>query len=102
MWPRGKNSKVTHITEAFHQAVVDGEISHDGGPNLRRHVLNARRRKSRSGGYLLYKEFPESPSKIDAAYAAIMAFQACMDAQSKRIGSGRKRSGNGPRMMVLK
>ena len=102
MWPRGKNSKVTHITEAFHQAVVDGEISHDGGPSLRRHVLNARRRKSRGGGYLLYKEYPESPSKIDAAYASIMAFQACMDAQSKRIGSGRKRSGNGPRMMILK
>lgn len=91
MWPRGKNSQVTHITESFYQAVLNGEITHDGSPNILRHVMNARRRKSRSGGYLLYKEYPESPNKIDAAYAAIMAFQACMDAQAKRVGRGGQR-----------
>lgn len=91
MWPRGKNSQVTHITESFHQAVLNEEITHDGSPNILRHVMNARRRKSRSGGYLLYKEYPESPNKIDAAYAAIMAFQACMDAQAKRVGRSRQR-----------
>lgn len=100
MWPRGKNSNVAHLTEAFYQAVVNQEISHDGSPSILRHVMNSRRRQSRSGGYLIYKEYPESPNKIDAAYASMMAFQACIDAQSARVGT-RGRKGRGPRMMVL-
>lgn len=92
LWPRGKNSDVHHLTEQFRQAVVNQEITHDGSPTLLRHVLNARRRQNRSGGYLLYKEFPESPNKIDAAYAAMMAFRAGLDAQSKGVrGKARKR-----------
>ena len=90
LWPRGKTSGVTQLTEDFYQAVMNKEITHDGSPLLMRHVLNARRRRSRGGGYLLYKEFPESPDKIDGAYASIMAFKACIDAQSKGIGT-RKR-----------
>ncbi|WP_288820067.1 hypothetical protein [uncultured Corynebacterium sp.] len=89
-WPRGKNSSVSQLVEEFRMAVVTGEISHDGSPAVMRHVLNARRRATRTG-YLLYKEFPESPNKIDAAYASMLSFKACMDAQSK--GMGRKSSG---------
>lgn len=100
MWPRGKNSQITHLTQQFYEAVMNREITHDGSPNILRHVLNSRRRQSRSGGYLLYKEFPESPNKIDAAYAAMMAFRAGIDAQSKRVGT--KRRSGGPRTMLMK
>lgn len=80
-WPRGKTSNVAHFVEEFRQAVVNRDISLDGSPALIRHLLNARRRTTRSG-YLLYKSFPMSPDKIDAAYAAVMAYKACMDAVS--------------------
>jgi hypothetical protein len=42
-------------------------------------MLNARRRAFRTG-YLLYKAYPDSPDKIDAAYAAVMAWKARLDA----------------------
>lgn len=85
-WPRGKTSNVAHFVEEFRQAVVNRDISLDGSPALIRHLLNARRRTTRSG-YLLYKSFPMSPDKIDAAYAAVMAYKACMDAVS--VGADR-------------
>lgn len=97
LWPRGKTSNVAHLTEMFEQAVLNREITHDGSPVLMRHVLNAHRRRNRGGGYLLYKEFPESPNKIDAAYASIMAFRACIDAQTVGIGKRRKK----PRMVIM-
>lgn len=87
LWPRGKTANVSSLTEDFYTSVMNKEITHDGHPRLLNHVLNARRRRSRGGGYLLYKEFPESVNKIDGAYASIMAFKACVDAQSKGIGS---------------
>lgn len=99
MWPRGKGSAVTHLTDQFYQAVLDEEITHDGSAVMLRHVMNARRRRSKGGGYLLYKEFPESPAKIDAAYAAIMAFKACVDAQSRGLGRKRRRA---PRFVAMK
>ena len=98
LWPRGKNSSVSQLTEMFYTAVRQKELTHDGSPILLRHVMNARRRRTRSGGYLLYKEFPESPNKIDAAYAAIMAYKAYLDATASGI-TGVKRK---PRTMVMK
>ena len=98
LWPRGKNSNVSHLAEMFEQSVTNEEITHDGSPVLMRHVMNARRRKSRSGGYLLYKEFPDSPNKIDAAYAAIMAYRACIDAQAQGVGNTRRK----PRMAIMR
>lgn len=98
LWPRGKTSNVHHLTESFYTAVRMNEITHDGSPILLRHVMNAKRRRSRSGGYLLYKDFPESPNKIDAAYAAIMAFKASMDARAKGLGRGRS---SGPRTVFM-
>ena len=71
-----------------HAAVVNGELKHDGGSALTRHVLNARRRSTRTG-YLIYKAFPDSFDKIDAAYAAVMAWKARLDAVSE--GSGERR-----------
>lgn len=86
-WPGGKTTAAIQAVKSMHEAVVGGEMTHDGSPDLMRHVLNARRRATR-GGYLLYKKFPESPDKIDAAYAAVMAWSARMAALSKGFGAG--------------
>lgn len=84
-WPRGKDSRVVEYVERLRQAVVAGEAHHDHSPALTRHVLNARRRQTRSG-YLLYKEFPDSHRKIDAAYAAVLAWKARIDALAQGLG----------------
>lgn len=70
--------------EQFHSAVVDGELTHDGSSALTRHVLNARRRVSRSG-IQIAKEHPESAAKIDAAVAATLAWQARLEAVAKGL-----------------
>ena len=81
-WPRGKDTKVSEHVEKLRQALVMREITWDGSSALMRHILNARRRSTRTG-YLLYKQFPDSPDKIDAAYAAVMAYKAYIDALSR-------------------
>ncbi len=88
-WPRGKDSRVTEYVERFHAAVVNDEMTHDGSSALTRHMLNARRRTTRTG-YLIFKAYPDSPDKIDAAYAAVMAWKARLDAVSQGIGVKRK------------
>lgn len=89
-WPRGKDSRVVEYVERLRQALVLGEITWDGSSALMRHMLNARRRSTRTG-YLLYKQFPDSPDKIDAAYAAVMAYKACLDAIAKGASGKSKR-----------
>lgn len=93
-WPRGKDTRVADHVEMLRLALVSGEMTWDGSSALMRHMLNARRRALRRGGYLLYKQFPDSPDKIDAAYAGIMAYKACLDF----ISSGKSaKPVNGPR-----
>lgn len=78
-WPRGKTTNAVDAVENLRAAISNGECTHDGSSPLTRHVLNARRRAFRTG-YLLYKAYPDSPDKIDAAYAAVMAWKARLDA----------------------
>lgn len=95
-WPRGKDSRVVEYVERFRAAVANNELTHDGSAALARHVLNARRRSSRTG-YLIYKAYPDSPDKIDAAYAAVMAWKARLDAIAQGINTSRRSS----RIVVL-
>lgn len=89
-WPRGKDSRVSEYVERLRQALVLGEVTWDGSSALMRHMLNARRRNTRTG-YLLYKQFPDSPDKIDAAYASVMAYKAALDAISSGATKKSKR-----------
>jgi phage terminase large subunit-like protein len=69
------------------------ELTHDGNPTLAAHVLNARR-KDTNYGITITKEFPSSPTKIDAAIAAVLAWQARLDALARPAGEEpRQRSG---------
>lgn len=86
--------KIVRALEQFHSAVVDGELTHDGSSPLTRHVLNARRRSSRSGMQIA-KPHPDSADKIDAAIAAVLAWQARLEAVAK--GLDRSRTTAAPR-----
>lgn len=81
----GRSGLIVRALEQFRGAVVDGELSHDGSFALTRHVLNARRRASRAG-LQIAKEHPDSPRKIDAAVAAVLAYQARLAAVAAGIG----------------
>lgn len=89
-WPRGKNTDAVEAVKSLHAAIEHGECTHDGTSALTRHVLNARRRSTRTG-YLLYKAYPDSPDKIDAAYAAVMAWKARLDAVAAGIGTAQRK-----------
>ena len=81
-WMTGNRSYlVVRALEQFQNAVLDKELTYSGLA-LSRHVLNARRRIGRSG-MSIAKEHPESPNKIDAAIAAVLAYQARLQALSK-------------------
>jgi len=80
----GRSNLIVRATESLHNAIVENEITHDGAYALTRHMLNARRRMSRSG-LQIGKANPESPNKIDAAVAAILAYRARTDAIAKGV-----------------
>lgn len=81
----GRSGVVAKALEQFHTAVVEGEMSHSGSSVLTRHILNARR-KIRNGTSQIGKKHPDSEDKIDAAVAAVLAWQARLDAVAKGIG----------------
>ncbi|MEE8666846.1 MAG: hypothetical protein SOI13_01580 [Bifidobacterium mongoliense] len=110
VFPRGKNSGSirfftnnwskdvyqTLVTMAGNfkfdwEPVQDGDLPQPGAialfadPRLINHFRNARRR-DRSFGYLVFKETPNSPKKIDAAMAGILAYAARMKLLSKSDG----------------
>jgi|SRR4051812_26980007 len=71
----GRSTLVVRALDQFHSAVVDREMTHDGSHRLTSHILNARRNPTRSG-MQISKENPDSSRKIDAAVAAVLAWQA--------------------------
>lgn len=72
---RGRNKEFTEATDRVLADIRAGDLSHDGGSELTRHVLNARRRPNRYG-VAIAKENRESPKKIDLAVCAIGARMA--------------------------
>lgn len=81
----GRLVSIVRALDHFHSAVVDGELTHDGSYALTRHVLNARRRPTRAG-VTIAKEHPDSSRKIDAAIAAVLAWEARLAAVAAGIG----------------
>jgi phage terminase large subunit-like protein len=76
-----KSSKMIHAVERFRTDLCAKNFSHvtmaDLGPKLSAHVMNARTREVR-GGYWLGKA--RDAAKIDAAIAAVLAYEARCDA----------------------
>jgi hypothetical protein len=75
----GRATLTVRALEQFQSAVIDDEMTHDGSAALTRHVLHARERHG-NRGLQIAKENPDSPRKIDAAVAAVLAWTARVDA----------------------
>lgn len=80
----GRSGLIVKALGEFETAVEQQELTHDGSFTLTSHVLNARRKPSRSG-IQIGKETPDSARKIDAAVAAVLAWQARLEAVSKGV-----------------
>lgn len=90
----GRSGLIQRAVEQFEGAVRnsalavahggDPELTHDGSSNLTRHVLHARRR-TRGGKLTVAKEHDYSENKVDACVAAILAWQARLDAVAKGV-----------------
>ena len=78
-WRTSQVRRTVVALETLRNGLLDGTVRHVGNAALTRHVLNARLRQTRHG-LLIYKEFPDSPRKIDAAYCLMLANQARVDA----------------------
>lgn len=80
----GRSIVVERLLEKFQGAIAQKEISHDGSLILTQHALHARRRL-RHNHLMVEKEHKDSPKKIDALVAALLAFGAYLDAVAKGL-----------------
>lgn len=85
--------KVTRAHERLMRTIFDGKLWHNGDRTLRRHVLNARQAHN-NYGISFRKESRESPRKVDAYAAMLLAFE-CLHDLNSRGKTVKKRTGRG-------
>lgn len=87
---RGQQKRFALDCERLEDAVLEREVSHDGNPVLRQHVLNAKRHPTNFDAISIRKATKDSSKKIDAAVCAVLAYGARHDyLMSKKARSGR-------------
>ncbi len=85
-WETYVNRRMGMALRSFAQAITDKSLSHDGNDDLAAHIGNAakltlkERDDKGTPFWKIQKETPDSPKKIDAAMAAILAWEARTDA----------------------
>jgi phage terminase large subunit-like protein len=98
-WMVGQRAvKTVQALAAFKGAVLDQELSYDGGLYLTSHLLHARMVASRTGTQIA-KAHPDSEDKIDAAVAAVLAYQARLDAIAAGALKTKKKRRTQPRRL---
>lgn len=65
--------RMAAAVSSFYQAATQDGLTHDGHEGLSRHVDNATLKETAQGAYIV-KEDKSSPRKIDAAIAAVIAY----------------------------
>lgn len=75
---RGRTIETTRMIEAYHDAIVERDLSHSNDPLINQYHYNARRRPN-TYGVTFAKESPFSSRKVDGAAAAALARQARQD-----------------------
>ena len=85
-WFSNRRRAMTAALEGFHTALREGTICHDGDKDLTRHIGNSKRQdfsqrdEQGKAQWLIRKERPDSPHKIDLAMAAILSWECRNDA----------------------
>ncbi len=85
-WWTNRRRVMAAALENYETAIHDGSIRHDGDVSLARHIGNSRRKDLRQMDergkplWLIQKERPDSPHKMDAAMASVLSWEARTDA----------------------
>ena len=85
-WWTNRRKPMAYSLRAFKGAVRAGEVIHNGNRILETHIANSRRLYTQLTDdegqrlWILRKERPDSPKKIDAAMAAVLSWEARTDA----------------------
>lgn len=85
-WFTNRPRQMAYAVRAHVEAVGSGELTHDGDPTLARHIGNAVRKPVNVKDdddrqmYVVTKDRPFSPHKIDGAIAALLSWEARGDA----------------------
>ena len=85
-WWTNRRKPMAYAIRSFITGLATGELTHDGDAQLDDHIGNARQQptglvdEEEKPLWILRKERPESPKKIDAAMAAILSWEARNDA----------------------
>lgn len=85
-WWTNRRKPMSYALEAFHSAMEEGKLLHDSNEAMSRHIGNAYKRQLNERDeegkrlWLIEKERPDSPHKIDLAMAAVLSNEARNDA----------------------
>jgi len=90
-WSMRKTALWEMALESFESAVRHKQLTHDGSFALTNHMINARRH-IRGGKLTIGKEDSNSPNKMDATVAAVLAFLGRNDVMSKGLAKAPRRS----------
>jgi phage terminase large subunit-like protein len=92
-WWTNRRKPMAYALRSFIAAMAAGEITHNGDKVLESHIANSRRLYTNlvdeEGArlWILRKERPDSPNKIDAAMAANLSWEAHNDAVAAGEGT---------------
>lgn len=85
-WWTNRRKPMAYALRSFVTAMQAGEVTHNGDTTLTSHIGNSRRLYTNLTDeqgerlWILRKERPDSPNKIDAAVAAVLSWEARNDA----------------------
>ncbi len=91
-WPTNQYRKMATSLLAYRNAMQTGELSHDGDPRFTAAIANAHKHMQQfrddlgSPMWVIQKERPDSPMKIDAAMAGCLSWEARMAAIAAGAG----------------
>jgi hypothetical protein len=91
-WPTTRWAKMSAACLAYANAIESGELSNDGDSDFERHIANACRKDLPGPGpdgerqWIMQKERPDSPNKMDGAMGGCLSWQARTDARTLGIG----------------
>lgn len=83
-WNTAHAQRMAPATDRMYQAVVKGTVTHDGDSRFSKHISHAVA-KSTTLGDLIVKDKRNSPRKIDAAVAAIVALDRAAFHATKNV-----------------
>ena len=92
-WWTNRKRQMAYALRQYDTAMLAGDIGHAGGQDLQRHLGNAVRKiltmrdEEDKPLWVIYKERPDSPHKIDAAVAAVLSWEARCDAVAAGVRS---------------